>query len=90
MIGILNDKMETILKHENGEEFPVALCKDFKSRTINNYFIKDDMELGVIYTAITGNDEYFIVKILSDKNEIVIRLKKEELKNEKRPFISVG
>ena len=48
------------------------------------------IELGVIYIAITGDKEYPIVKIRNEKNEIVIKLKEKELREDKRPIISVG
>ena len=89
MIGILKDDLSILLKHENGIECETKLEDDYKKRIINGYFIKDDMELGVIYIAITGNNEYFITKIQNENNEIVIKLKPEELKNIKRPILPI-
>lgn len=89
MIGILKDDLSIWLKHENGIECETKLEDDYKKRIINGYFIKDDMELGVIYIAITGNNEYFITKIQNENNEIVIKLKPEELKNIKRPILPI-
>lgn len=90
MIGILNDDLSIILRFENGKDFLTYLCKDYNTRSINSYFIKDDMEFGVIYIAVTGSDEYSIVKIKDKENDIVIKLKREELKEDMRPIISVG
>ena len=90
MIGVVKDDYNIVLKFENGEEFNTVLDSDYKFRTINSYFLRDDMELGVIYIAITGDKEYPIVKIRNEKNEIVIKLKEKELREDKRPIISVG
>lgn len=89
MIGILKKDLSICLKHENGVECETKLEDDYKKRIINGYFIKDDMELGVVYIAITGNNEYFITKIQKENNEIVIKLKPEELKNIKRPILPI-
>ena len=89
MIGILKEDLSICLKHENGTECETKLENDYKKRIINGYFIKDDMDLGVIYIAITGNNEYFITKIQNKNNEIVIKLKPEELKSIKRPILPI-
>ena len=89
MIGILKEDLSICLKHENGTECKTKLENDYKKRIINGYFIKDDMELGVIYIAITGNNEYFITKIQNKNNEIVIKLKPEELESIKRPILPI-
>lgn len=89
MIGILKEDFSICLKHENGIECETKLENDYKKRIINGYFIKDDMELGVIYIAITGNNEYFITKIQNENNEIVIKLKPEELESIKRPILPI-
>lgn len=90
MIGVVDNNRNVTLKFENGSEFNTVLLSDYQKRAINSYFIKNDMEFGVIYIAVTGKNEYFITKIQNKKNEIVIKLKSEELKNGKRPIISVG
>lgn len=89
MIGILKEDLSICLKHENGTACETKLENDYKKRIINGYFIKDDMELGVIYIAITGNNEYFITKIQNENNEIVIKLKPEEFKSIKRPILPI-
>jgi hypothetical protein len=89
MIGVLNDDLSICLKHENGTECETKLEEDYSSRIINGYFIKDDMEFGIIYIAVTGNKEYFITKIQDKNNEIVIKLKPEELKNIKLPNLPI-
>ena len=81
MLGKLNDDFTVILKHENGVEGIAKLDSDYKKRLLNGYFIKNDMDLGVIYVAITGKEEYFITKIQSKNNDFVIKLKPEEIKN---------
>ena len=58
MIGMLNNDYSIVLKFENGVDFNTVLDNDYKFRTINDYFIKNDMELGVIYIAVTGDIEY--------------------------------
>lgn len=88
MLGLLNDDRSIVLKFENGVNFDTVLDKDYKFRAINDYFLKNDMELGVIYIAVTGNKEYYIAKIRNEKNEIVIKLKDEELKYDKRPILT--
>ena len=89
MIGMLNNDYSIVLKFENGVDFNTVLDNDYKFRTINDYFIKNDMELGVIYIAVTGDIEYYIVKIRDKNNEIVIKLKDKELKYDKRPVLSI-
>ena len=89
MLGKLNDDFTIILKHENGVEGIAKLDSDYKERLLNSYFIKNDMDFGVIYVAITGKDEYFITKIQSKNNEFVIKLKPEEIKNIKRPILPI-
>lgn len=89
MIGMLNNDYSIVLKFENGVDFNTVLDNDYKFRTINDYFIKNDMELGVIYIAVTGDIEYYIVKIRDKNNEMVIKLKDKELKYDKRPVLSI-
>ena len=86
MLGILNDDMSICLKHENCIECKTKLEPDFKKRIINSYFIKDDMEFGVVYAAITGDSEYSITKIKSKDNVFVIRLKQKELVSIKKIY----
>ena len=89
MLGTLNKDMTIILKHENGLEYKTKLDVDYKKRLLNSYFIKDDMEFGVIYLAISGEKEFFITKIQNENNEFVIKLKPEEIKNIKRPNLPI-
>lgn len=73
-LGIVKNN-KVVVKNEYGSLFTLDLPKNYAKYCINGFFIRNDMEVGIIYEAITGSNSFFVFKIIKDNNEIVMKIK---------------